>query len=143
MVDAHSKHLRSVYHLSAGTAYRHIVVCMNLTEQVRVVLGSFDHQGKDDKYHHEREDTLVTSQESNLVQDGHDNPETLDLGAPTLRIGRIDRRVIVSRTLMAQTFVLPWYLCEVFPVVVVGSERIFDLAKSTASGNRNPRSAVP
>ncbi|KAG1720042.1 hypothetical protein EDB19DRAFT_604167 [Suillus lakei] len=44
---------------------------------------------------------------------------------------------------MAQTFALPLYLCEVFPEVVVGLERIFDLAKTTASGDRNPRSAVP
>lgn len=45
MVDADSKHLCSIYQLSAVTAeyYHHIVAGMNLTERTRVVLGSFDH----------------------------------------------------------------------------------------------------
>lgn len=85
----------------------------------------------------------MTSGESNLVQDGRGNLETWDLMAPALHIGQIDRRVIASRSLMARTSAPPWYLCEVFPVEVVGSESIFDLAKTIASGNQNPRNAVP
>lgn len=144
MVDADSKHLCLIDHSNAATAehYRRIVACTNLTERI-VVLGSFDHQSKDDKYHHEQEDMLVTSGENNLVQDGHDILQTLDLGVPTVRIGRVGQRVIASMSLMARTFALPWYLCEVSLVVVVGSEMIFDLAKTTASGNRNPRSVDP
>jgi hypothetical protein len=63
VVDVDSKHLRLIYRLSAVTAkcYRHTVACMNLTEEVRVNLGSFGRQSKDDKYHREQEDTLATS----------------------------------------------------------------------------------
>lgn len=43
---------------------------------------------------------------------------------------------------MAQTFALPWYLCELFPVEVGGLERIFGPAREAASGNLNPRGAI-
>jgi hypothetical protein len=45
MVDAGSKHLCSICRLSVVTPeyYRHIVAGMNLTEQIRAVLGSFGH----------------------------------------------------------------------------------------------------
>lgn len=49
----------------------------------------------------------MTSEGSNLVQGGRDNLETWDSEAPALRIGRVDRRVIASRSPMARTSALP------------------------------------
>ena len=43
---------------------------------------------------------------------------------------------------MAQTFALPWYLYEPCPVAGAGWERIFVLAKETATGDPSPRGAT-
>ena len=56
---------------------------MNLTERIRVDPGSFDQQSKDDMCHYEQEDTVVTSVENILLQDGHDNLEPSNLEVPT------------------------------------------------------------
>jgi hypothetical protein len=85
VVDAQCKHPYLIYHLTAATAkcHRHTVACMNLTEGIRVHLGSFDYQSKDDKCHREQEDILATSWESILLQDAHGNPQALHSGFPT------------------------------------------------------------